>query len=197
MLCPLSPGNLVSREGAQFLQRNRRFQITTSFTVACRIAIPLLICTKNTSMPPNTEDNPCPYILIIDDDEDDLEMLSSSLEQLGVKTRSFDSGKKAIFFLNLLSDTGDLPDLIITDFNMPSMNGLRILNILKDNKETSFIPVVVYSTHMTPIFKNALIKLGAVDCFAKPSVYADFTHQIATFKNLASNSNPLRKILPG
>jgi CheY-like chemotaxis protein len=143
----------------------------------------------------NIQDNLCPYIILIDDDEDDLEMISSSLGLLGVKTRSFNSGPKAIFFLNLLSDTGDQPWLIICDYNMPTMNGQRVLHQLKENKRTSHIPVVVYSTHMTTIFKRALIQLGAVDCIGKPSLYTEFTRQIAAFKELACSFNPSRSII--
>jgi len=136
-------------------------------------------------MLPHLMDEPRPYILLIDDDEDDLEMLSSSLNAIGVKTRSFVEAWKAIYYLHLLTATSDVPEFILLDFNMPGMNGSQVLELLKKNKTTSAIPVVIYSTHLSPVFRNALLSLGAFDCLAKPSVFKDFTAQMKYFKDLA------------
>jgi response regulator RpfG family c-di-GMP phosphodiesterase len=128
---------------------------------------------------------PLPYILLIDDDHDDNEMLSAALEQQGLKTRSFESGEKACFFLRLISDTSDLPVLIILDYNMPKINGQQILKFIKSNKDTGRIPVLVYSTHMSPVFRKVLLDSGASECFMKPWSYPEFIIQVQKFKELA------------
>ena len=128
---------------------------------------------------------PLPYIILIDDDEDDLEMLSSSLQALDIKVKTFDSGDKAIFYLQLIRKFEDLPSLIVLDYNMPGANGQQVLFLIKNNDGTKHIPVVMYSTHMSGIFKKALIALGAFECFIKPYTYLECTTQAGIFKDLA------------
>jgi CheY-like chemotaxis protein len=131
-----------------------------------------------------------PYILIIDDDEDDLEILASSLKLLGVHIKIFNAGDKAIAYLN--SKTVVLPALIILDHNMPRINGEQVLLILKSNLITKDIPVIIYSTTNSPIFKNAIVDLGALDCFTKPSTYSELTTQVGLFRDLAVSFTPVK-----
>jgi len=127
---------------------------------------------------------PRPYILMIDDDEDDLEMLTSELEKNGMKTKPFDSSTKALFYLTLQHDDMGLPSLIILDYNMPKYNGRQVLQAIKDNKITKDIPVVVYSTSMSNVLKNQLLAAGAADCFEKPWTRHDFSRQVEKFQRL-------------
>lgn len=128
---------------------------------------------------------PHPFILLIDDDEDDLEILSSSLKQLGIKTKTFISGVKAAYYIQLLADTSELPALIIVDYNMPGMNGQQFLDSIKGNHATKDIPVVVYSTSISHLTKKTLIDKGAFSCYVKPFTYSDFITQVGIFKDLA------------
>lgn len=127
------------------------------------------------------------HILLIDDDEDDLEILSSLLFLKGIRSKCFDSGEKAIYYLQFISDTSDLPSLIILDYNMPRINGQQILQLIKNNKPIKDIPVVMYSTSMSSILKKALMELGALDCYAKAGTYSDLEAQAELFKNLADS----------
>jgi CheY-like chemotaxis protein len=128
---------------------------------------------------------PHPYIVLIDDDEDDLEMLSASLEMLGLKTKSFISGEKAAYYLQLIADTSELPALVIVDYNMPGKNGQQVLDLIKSCQATKDIPVVIYSTSISHLFKQTLIDKGAFNCYVKPYAYADFNEQVGIFKELA------------
>ena len=136
-----------------------------------------------------------PYILLIDDDDDDREMLSTALELKGIKTRSFESGEKALYFLKLILDTSNLPTLIILDYNMPRINGEQMLLLIKGNKEIRNIPVVMYSTHMSTLFKKALIDLGAFNCFIKPITYLEFNARVQQFKDLAAGFTKMENLL--
>jgi CheY-like chemotaxis protein len=130
-----------------------------------------------------------PYILLIDDDEDDLEILSSSLKLLGLNIKIFNAGDKALAYLN--SKIGALPILIILDYNMPRINGEQVLLLLKSNAYTRNIPVIMYSTTMSAIFEHAIIDLGAMACFTKPSSYSDFKKQAGLFRDLAVLFTPV------
>lgn len=128
-------------------------------------------------------------VLLIDDDEDDLEILSSLLESIGVKVKIFNSGEKALFYLQLVAVNEQRPSLIILDYNMPRINGEQLLVLIKDKKCTSHIPVVMYSTSLSPILRKALIEIGAYDCFVKPSTYSEVVRHAELFKSMAFSFN--------
>ena len=135
-------------------------------------------------------DHSRPYVMLIDDDEDDLELMSSSLELAGIRIKNFNSGIKALFYLSLLSSDMDLPSLIIMDYNMPKSNGQQILLLLKSRKELENIPVVMYSTLFSDDHKKKLYDLGALHCFIKPWAFRDFIQQVDIFRNLAYSLHP-------
>jgi CheY-like chemotaxis protein len=125
-----------------------------------------------------------PNVLIIDDDMDDNELLSTALEEGGIKTNSFNNGEKAIAHLK---DSKELPTMIILDYNMPRQNGQQIMKLIKSNPATATIPVVIFSTSLTDVFKDTLMKLGAYNCFQKPFSYNNFLGQVSIFKNIATS----------
>jgi two-component system chemotaxis response regulator CheY len=59
-------------------------------------------------------------------------------------------------------------DLILTDINMPVMDGEGLLNELRDDPRLSHIPVVVVSTDSTDQRVGTLMSLGARDYVRKP-----------------------------
>ena len=133
---------------------------------------------------------PHPYIVLIDDDEDDLQMLSASLEKQGVETKTFSSGEKAAYYLQLIADSSELPGLIIVDYNMPGKNGRQVLDLIKSCQATKDIPVVIYSTSISHLFKQTLIDKGAFNCYEKPVAYSEFNMQVEIFKELAWSYSP-------
>jgi response regulator RpfG family c-di-GMP phosphodiesterase len=127
---------------------------------------------------------PTPYILMIDDDEDDLEMLSSGLKKKGIKVKTFNSSTKALFYLTLVSGNMELPSLIIMDYNMPARNGYDVLLSIKDNNDTKDIPVAIYSTTISDVLRQQLSIAGAVYCLDKPWNCKEFDSHIQRFQDL-------------
>lgn len=127
---------------------------------------------------------PPPYMVLIDDDEDDLEMFSSKLENKGIKVKTFTSSAKALFYLTLMSDNMELPSLIIMDYNMPKRNGLDVLLLIKDNADTRDIPVVIHSTSIPDLLREQLSDAGALDCLDKPWNYKELDSQVQKFQEL-------------
>ena len=130
---------------------------------------------------------PTTYILLIDDDEDDLEMISAGLELKGLNVKTFDSSAKALSYLTLLSSNSKLPSLIILDYNMPKKNGQQVLHAVKDNRVTKNIAVIMYSTGMSAFLKLQLVTAGALDCYDKPWTLHDLDCQLEKFQQLASS----------
>lgn len=126
-----------------------------------------------------------PYIFLIDDDEDDIEMLSSSLELHGIRIRTFGSGVKAMSHFDNMAVFADKPSLIIVDYNMPLLNGLETLILIKKNERIWHIPVVIYSTTINPLFERNAREFGAFACESKAVKLTDFKEQVGRFADLA------------
>ncbi len=129
-----------------------------------------------------------PYILLIDDDQDDLDLLSALLLKSGIISLSYTSGTEAQNYLRHISGLSPMPSLIIVDYNMPGTNGQQVLAALKSNSCTQDIPIIVYSTLMSVLSKNDLIKQGAYDCMAKPFKFNELADQVTRFVTLAYSS---------
>jgi CheY-like chemotaxis protein len=107
------------------------------------------------------------YIIIIDDDQDDVDLLTECLKKFSYYTvRSFNKGYSFIDFINHL-DT-DYPCLIIIDLNLPDIAGVEILAKIKANELLQSIPTLVFSTGGTPAEKEVCENLNT-EIFKKPS----------------------------
>ena len=90
-------------------------------------------------------------ILIVDDNKPLARMMISALETLPykVKVNSVPSGEEA-----LLSVMADLPDLMVVDLHLPGMNGLDLIQILRERYEDLKI-VMMTGEHDSTVFKRA------------------------------------------
>lgn len=76
----------------------------------------------------------------------------------------FEDPIQAIAWLN----NGNLPDLIISDINMPNMSGVEFLDYIKKNDLFKSIPFVILSSEDSTSQKIALLEKGADDYISKP-----------------------------
>lgn len=129
-----------------------------------------------------------PYIMVVDDDPDDIDILSSSLKNKGVAVKSFLTGEQAMQYLKEDTEVNLMPSLIILDYNMPKNNGQEMLIWIKSNAVTSNIPVVMYSTYLSDVFQISLKNMGAFACLVKPFNYAVFKEQVELFKAMMVNN---------
>ena len=105
------------------------------------------------------------HILLIDDDEDELEILTAALHKVPL---AFDciwvqSAEHALQLLNHYS-----PDYIFIDYNMPKANGLKCLAEIKKMQHAQNIPVILYSTCINEVNSKKAMSLGAFTCLEKP-----------------------------
>jgi two-component system alkaline phosphatase synthesis response regulator PhoP len=77
-------------------------------------------------------------ILIVDDEAHILQVLSLKLRNCGYDVATAIDGEDALYQV-----TSDPPDLIISDVQMPYMNGLEFAKALSSDSSTSHIPVVI------------------------------------------------------
>lgn len=102
-------------------------------------------------------------ILVVDDNQANLKLLTQILSKNGYKVRVSPSGK---FALN--SCQSNPPDLILLDINMPEMNGYEVCQHLKASKQTRDIPVIFISALDEALNKVNAFTVGGVDYITKP-----------------------------
>ncbi|MCU7551329.1 response regulator [Chitinophagaceae bacterium LB-8] len=114
-------------------------------------------------------------ILLVDDDEDDLHILSSTLKQMGSSYEILQAhdGADALTQLRQLSQSGELPSLIIMDINMPKMDGKQTLTAIKADDSLSGIPIVIFSTSSSEVDK-LFFKTKNVEMITKPVEFKTF-----------------------
>ena len=104
-----------------------------------------------------------PRILVADDEQMLRTALSRMLGKLGYDVVAAENGRAA-----LDSIKRQRIDVVITDINMPELDGMELLRVLKADKETRDIPVIVVSSQDDLTSVARCIELGAEDHLGKP-----------------------------
>ena len=102
-------------------------------------------------------------ILVVDDEPDLVELVKDVLERNNyfvISARNADLAIKKVKESN--------PDLIILDLNLPGIGGIEVCRILKQDKKTSSIPIIMLTVKSTEMDKIAGLEAGADDYMTKP-----------------------------
>ena len=102
-------------------------------------------------------------ILVVDDLQAQLNLISNYLEQEGFRVVTAGNGSEA-----LKKATAQAPDLVITDLVMPEMSGLEFCRKLKKNPKTAAIPVIACTTKDRDMDRKWAKKQGVVAYLVKP-----------------------------
>ena len=102
-------------------------------------------------------------ILIVDDNQVILKILKNILESRNYLTLSANNGIEALKIA-----VQEKPDLIITDYMMPEMDGMALINKLKSQLTTRFIPVIMLTSKDEVDAEVEVINAGADDYLTKP-----------------------------
>jgi two-component system chemotaxis response regulator CheY len=107
-------------------------------------------------------------ILIVEDDFDTRYVLSLILKGEGYEVITAADGECA-----LAVATEQKPDLIITDINMPRVNGIELTRSIRLKQETSSMPILAITAYGHTTMRTA-IAAGASACTRKPLVPTEF-----------------------
>lgn len=113
-------------------------------------------------------------ILLVEDDQVDTMTVIRALKDIHVTNPLVqqENGEDA---LNYLSDSNnEKPCIILLDLNMPIMNGIEFLQVLKHDDQLKGIPVVVLTTSEEQQDKVNSFNLGVAGYMAKPVDYLQF-----------------------
>jgi DNA-binding NtrC family response regulator len=101
-------------------------------------------------------------ILVVDDQESMRVMLADLLELMGLESHAVGSGEEA---LRELDDSGEV-DLVITDLNMPQMDGMELMAQIKSSHPD--VPVIVITGYGTFNTEKQVLSRGADGYIPKP-----------------------------
>ena len=112
-------------------------------------------------------------VLIVEDNEDERffmkeGFLQSGLYQVVAEAENGDD------MLRILKTSPSLPDVIISDLNMPGRNGYEVIVDTKTNSSLSHIPVIILTTAPLKPYAERCKKLGACAYFTKPDTFLEY-----------------------
>ncbi len=124
-------------------------------------------------------------ILIVDDEQENLKSIVQFIEEMDLPYELYQAlnGKTALEIA-----LAKLPDLIISDWDMPQMDGLELVKSLKANELTREIPVIMFTGVMTT-FEHLEMALdaGAIEYIRKPLNQVELLARVRTVLQLSDS----------
>jgi CheY-like chemotaxis protein len=116
-------------------------------------------------------------ILLIEDDMIEIMKLNRVISTLKLphKLMEANNGEDA---LNLLKEKDNIPDIILLDLNMPKINGIEFLKILKNDNDLKYIPTIILTTSNNKKDLLECFEIGIAGYILKPLKYEDYIVKI-------------------
>jgi CheY-like chemotaxis protein len=116
---------------------------------------------------------PKQLILVVEDDAANLLFATTVLEGEGFAVEGAESAEAALKRVRRRS-----PDLILTDIQLPGMDGLELTKKLKQDPATAAIPIVAMTGQSMPLHQRAAMAAGCAGFVAKPATPAELTAEV-------------------
>jgi CheY-like chemotaxis protein len=134
-------------------------------------------------------------ILLVEDDDVDVMTVKRALKDLNIKNRLVNTanGEEALEYLK--NNDNKKPCIILLDLNMPKMNGIEFLQIVKADDTLKMIPVIVLTTSSQQQDIIESFELSVAGYIVKSVDYTEFTQAISainlywTLNKLPSNGD--------
>jgi CheY-like chemotaxis protein len=130
-------------------------------------------------------------IIIVENDEDEQFFMKEEFDAFD----GFDilaQVKNGDVLFDWLKENKALPDVILSDLNMPGKNGYDIITEVKNTPAYSHIPVVITSTSSTKSIIDKCLEMGASEYIVKPETFIEYApfvsklYKLIEEKHLAS-----------
>jgi len=121
-------------------------------------------------------------ILLVEDDEVDVMTVKRAARKVNIENpiHHAGNGEEALEYLE--SCHPDIPSIIIMDINMPRMNGLELLEIIKNDNRFKRIPVIVLTTSKAEQDRYKSFDLSVAGYMVKPMDFNDFIDVMSIIK---------------
>ncbi|MBK7996427.1 MAG: response regulator [Blastocatellia bacterium] len=130
---------------------------------------------------------PTQKILVVDDDQDAREYLVMCFEQMNYQVIQATNGQEALSLTKI-----EQPDVIVLDVVMPDLDGYQVCYQLKENKETSHIPIILITVLRKLEDEIRGFEAGAHDYISKPYNRAELAARITAAMRVKSLQDKLR-----
>lgn len=136
-------------------------------------------------------------LLLADDDEDDCAFFKEALDELSLPATlvTVNDGVQLMDFLATIS-SGDLPDILFLDLNMPRKNGHECLTEIREKEAFKDLPIIIFSTSLDNEIVDKMYEKGATYYIRKPGEFSKLKKVIENALTTASGNNfkqPLRE----
>jgi CheY-like chemotaxis protein len=116
-------------------------------------------------------------ILLIEDDAIEVMKFNRVLKSMGLNHKVIEAGNGEEA-LHILKDKNIVPDIIVLDLNMPKINGIEFLGILKADEVLRYIPAIILSTSNNHRDVMECYRIGIAGYLIKPLKYEDYTDRV-------------------
>jgi len=121
-------------------------------------------------------------ILLVEDDRVDAMTVTRALKEIHVTNplQIVENGEVALGYLR--DPKNEKPGIILLDLNMPKMNGIEFLKVIKNDEALKRIPVVVLTTSKDEQDKVDSFNFSVAGYMVKPVDYKQFVEVVKTIK---------------
>lgn len=116
-------------------------------------------------------------ILLIEDDAIEVMKFNRVLKTLDLNHKVIEAGNGEEALI-VLKEKNIIPDIILLDLNMPKINGIEFLGILKADEVLKYIPSIILSTSNNHRDVMECYRIGIAGYIIKPLKYEDYTDRI-------------------
>jgi len=117
-------------------------------------------------------------ILIAEDNDSNFKLVNDILQSYGYNVIAARDGEEAI---NKIKENYKAIDLILMDIQLPKINGLDAIKIIKENDSTKDIPIFVVSAHAMAQDIEKAKQAGCVEYITKPIKLVEFIQKINNY----------------
>ncbi len=132
-------------------------------------------------------------VVIVENDEDEQLFMREGFEESGhfEVVAQLRNGDLLIRWLE--TNESSLPDIILTDLNMPGKNGYEILNYVKGSETFRHIPVIITSTSSTASIIEKCLEAGADKYLVKPDTFIEYRPYAEKLFDILRESNMIKE----
>lgn len=115
-----------------------------------------------------------PFVLVADDDRDTRELYRACFDTSGYRTAEAGTGSQAI-----AAAVEIVPDVLLTDYILPDIDGLTVAAHLKADARTAAIRILMVTGYATPDLERRAMAAGVERLFVKPALPQILMRQVA------------------
>ena len=115
-------------------------------------------------------------ILVVEDNERNLKLLRDVLEYAGYEVRAAQTAEDGV-----TSAVNDPPDLVLMDLQLPGIDGIEALRLLRESPRTAAIPVVAVTAQAMKQDRERVLRAGFNGYIEKPISVRAFPGQVRGF----------------